>query len=200
MSGNSDATLVLEHIARSQDRSPLFWWMLDHHDEIVKAAQGRRIRWRQFCADVTALGLTDTRGGPVTERNARETWRQVRRETARTEKLRVEREAAKAAAAEARRHYPSRQPIGWRPEVVASAGSQIRAGVPVKREPTQVFAMPEVGADAGLSSEEYRRLRDERGPDGLLTDRALEIRDREVRERQRNMDRWLGLRHRDEEE
>lgn len=193
MVGKSDASVVLEHIARSTDRSSLFWWMLDHHDEIVTAARGRRIRWKQFCADVTALGLTDTRGKPVTERNARETWRQVRRENARTEKLRREREVTKAAVAEARRHYPSRQPTEWRPEVVGSGPS-----LPAIREPAWGSVLPVVSGGAVLSREDACRLRNERGPDGSLTDRALEIRDWEVRERQRNMDGWLGIRHKDE--
>jgi len=74
---------VLEIIARSDARSPLFWWMVDHHDEIIAAADGERIRWPAFCAEVTRLGLTDTRGRPPTERNARETWRQARRVVAR---------------------------------------------------------------------------------------------------------------------
>jgi len=70
---------VLEIIARSDARSPLFWWMVDHHDEIIAAAAGERIRWAAFCAEAARLGLTDTRGRPPTERNARETWRQARR-------------------------------------------------------------------------------------------------------------------------
>jgi hypothetical protein len=74
---------VLEIIARSDARSPLFWWMVDHHDEIIAAAAGERIRWAAFCAEAARLGLTDTRGRPPTERNARETWRQARRVVAR---------------------------------------------------------------------------------------------------------------------
>jgi len=74
---------TLQIIARSDARSPLFWWMVDHHDEIIAAFAGERIRWTAFCAEVTRLGLTDTRGRPPTERNARETWRQARRMVAR---------------------------------------------------------------------------------------------------------------------
>ncbi len=57
--------------------------MVDHHDEIIAAFAGERIRWTAFCAEVTRLGLTDTGGRPPTERNARETWRQARRMVAR---------------------------------------------------------------------------------------------------------------------
>ncbi len=75
---------ILATIARSDARSPLFWWMVAHHDEIIAAAAGERIRWAAFCAEAARLGLTDTRGRPPTERNARETWRQARRTVART--------------------------------------------------------------------------------------------------------------------
>ncbi len=74
---------VLQTIARSDARSPLFWWMVDHHDAIIAAVAGERIRWAAFCTAVTRLGLTDTRGQPPTERNARETWRQARQVVAR---------------------------------------------------------------------------------------------------------------------
>jgi len=74
---------ILATIGRSKARSPLFWWMVEHHDAIIAAAAGERIRWGAFCAEATRLGLTDTRGRPPTERNARETWRQARRVVAR---------------------------------------------------------------------------------------------------------------------
>jgi hypothetical protein len=74
---------ILTTIGRSEARSPLFWWMVEHHDAIIAAAAGERIRWGAFCAEATRLGLTDTRGRPPTERNARETWRQARRVVAR---------------------------------------------------------------------------------------------------------------------
>jgi hypothetical protein len=201
MSSKGDVSRVFEHIAKPGDRSSLFWWMLEHHDEIVAAKAGRRIRWKQFCADVTALGIGDTRGKPVSERNARETWWQVRREKERLEKAKVEQERAKAAAAEVRLHYPSRQPKDWRPEVVASDGGGARRSmVPVKRvEGDGVRAKVEAWVTE-LSSAEYQRLRDERGEDGLLTDRAMAIRDREVKLNHRKMDEWMGHRHRDEED
>ena len=87
---------VLENIARPGNRSPLFWWMLERHDEIVEFAVGRRMDWKGFVAGATELGITDTLGRPVKERNARETWRQVRLEKARLEEWRAENEAARA--------------------------------------------------------------------------------------------------------
>jgi len=79
---------VLQTIAQSDARSPLFWWMLGHHDEIIAAAAGERIRWAAFCAEAARLNLTDTRGRPPTERNARETWRRQARRVVARAKLR----------------------------------------------------------------------------------------------------------------
>jgi len=80
---------ILATIARSNARSPLFWWMVDHHDDIIAAVAGQRMRWAAFCAEATHMGLTDTRGRPVTERNARETWRQARRMVSKARLLRA---------------------------------------------------------------------------------------------------------------
>jgi hypothetical protein len=83
--GTDEAALraLLASIARPDDRSPLFWWLLEQHDAIVAAAAGRRMRWATLCARFAELGLTDTKGKPPTLRNARETWLQVRKEAAR---------------------------------------------------------------------------------------------------------------------
>jgi hypothetical protein len=131
--GGASTTVVLEHFARPVNRSPLFWWLLEHHDEVVAAAAGRRIQWKQFCADAAVIGLTDTTGKTPRERNARETWRQVRKEKLRLEQNRIARETAAAAAAEKRRSYPSRMPRDWRPlraEPAVPAVSAARAPAP----------------------------------------------------------------------
>jgi len=43
---------VLSEIAKADDRSSLFWWLVEHHDEIVAAANGRRMRWRRRCENI----------------------------------------------------------------------------------------------------------------------------------------------------
>ena len=73
--GRRQTKAILKAIARGEDRSSLFWWMVEHHDEILAAAEGRRIQWGTFCTEATRLGLTDTKGKPPTTRNARETLR-----------------------------------------------------------------------------------------------------------------------------
>ena len=98
---------MLKDVGRPDNRSPLFWWLLENHDGIIAAAAGQRLRWHTLCAYFETLGLTDTTGKAPTLRNARETWAQVRREVAR---LRLGEKAAAPTPAS-----PSRLPATWRP-------------------------------------------------------------------------------------
>jgi hypothetical protein len=102
---------ILKTIARGDHRSPLFWWMVESHDAIIEAASGRRIHWRGFCAEASRLGLTDTRGKPPTERNARETWRQAR--------LAVAKASQAERSAPTVRSPPSRISPNWRPALAS---------------------------------------------------------------------------------
>jgi len=103
---------ILRAVQRSNLRSPLFWWMVEHHDEIEAASAGQRISWKAFCERASAEGLTDTRGRPPTERNARETWRVARAAVA------AQRRAAAAKPSRPGSVYPSRISPDWRPQEV----------------------------------------------------------------------------------
>lgn len=119
---------VLSEIANGDDRSSLFWWLVEHHDEIMAAANGRRMQWRRLCARFAELGLTDRTGKPATEKLARLTWFRARQEVARLRGLAV------PAPARAGSVYPSRTSKEWRPTVVsqqAAPGTQIAAPPPV---------------------------------------------------------------------
>jgi hypothetical protein len=104
---------VLREIAHSAERSPLFWWMVEHHDELAQAAEGRRLRWKQLCERFADLGLTDVNGKVASERTARATWARARRAVAEAR----ERASAKRPA-HRRGKYPSRISADWRPQVV----------------------------------------------------------------------------------
>jgi hypothetical protein len=69
---------VLGQITHSADRSSLFWWMVEHHDDLCDAAQGRRLQWAPLCAQFAELGLTDATGKPASVRTVRETWKRAR--------------------------------------------------------------------------------------------------------------------------
>ena len=71
---------VLKTIARGPERSSLFYYLYDNHDEIVRASAGRRIRWEPLAADFSNLALTDGDGKPATPATARKTWGKVRNE------------------------------------------------------------------------------------------------------------------------
>jgi len=71
--------LILRDLARSEERSPLFYWLLEHHDQIIAAQEGKRIRWAKMVARLGAAGLTDVTGKAATARTARETWYRVRK-------------------------------------------------------------------------------------------------------------------------
>ena len=116
MSERNATKAMLEAIARGEDRTSLFWWMVEHHDEIIASA-GTRISWVTVCARATQQGLMNTKGQPFTTRNARETWLQARRAVAK----------ARASVAEQppqprRRVFPSRISPDWRPQVVIPSG------------------------------------------------------------------------------
>ena len=134
-----DTRAVLRTIQRSERRSALFWWFVENHDQVQKAAQGARIDWASFCAEAAKRGLTDTRGHPPTERNARETWRQARRAVS-------EARSHEAAQAPTRKCsvYPSSIPKDWKPEAfqpavapapVAPTGTSLMPAPPTNQEP-----------------------------------------------------------------
>ena len=100
---------VLSEIAKADDRSSLFWWMVEHHDEVVTAANGRRMQWRRLCVRFAELGLTDRTGKPATEKIARLTWFRARQEVVRV------RELSAAAPSQPGAVFPSRMPKDWKP-------------------------------------------------------------------------------------
>lgn len=113
---SSDIQAFLDDVARSPERSTLFWWLSEHHDALVAAAAGRRIRWGPHIPRFLALGLRDGEGKPVTPRTASDTWSEVKRDIARVR-------AAKAAPA--RDPQPSRMPATWRPQAATPPPSPL---------------------------------------------------------------------------
>jgi hypothetical protein len=128
---------VLREITHSAERSSLFWWMVEHHDELAEAAQGRRLRWEPLCKRFAMLALTDASGKPPGPRTARETWMRARRAVATTRA----RSAAKGPA-EPRRKPPSRISPEWRPLQAPSPVSSALAegGPPEPYDPDKQLA------------------------------------------------------------
>ena len=127
---------VLNDIACSEERSPLFWWLLEHHAEIAQTAKGRRMRWGPLLKRVLARGLTDGSGKSPTAETVRKTWWKVRREVAQTAEL--ETANARAAAAKVQ---PSRLPAAWKPTPAelprAPAAPRVESPAPHRITPSQ---------------------------------------------------------------
>jgi hypothetical protein len=103
-----DTKAILKVIERTGDRSDLFWWMVEQHDEIILKAKGKRINWASVCAEAARRGKMDRLGQPPSVMTAKKTWQRARKEV----------EAARAAQAVAppSRVNPSRIDKTWRPE------------------------------------------------------------------------------------
>ncbi len=61
------------------DRSPLFWWLVDHAEELTRERAARRIAWEKHCARFERLGILDATGNPPSVATARKTWWRVRK-------------------------------------------------------------------------------------------------------------------------
>lgn len=114
-----DTKAILRTVAQSEQRSPLFRWMVEHHDELVEASRLDRIHWANFCAEASKRGLTDTQGNAPTTATARKTWTRARRA--------VREAQAELTARPPKPVYPSRLPKGWVPPEILAA---IEAGSP----------------------------------------------------------------------
>lgn len=95
VSASGKSAGIFDAMARPGNRSPLFWWMVEHHNEVVASLEGRRMNWKALCARFAELGLTDLTGTPATERSARQTWGRARKEKGRIQKWREDNEVAR---------------------------------------------------------------------------------------------------------
>jgi hypothetical protein len=102
---------VLKRVARPAWRSPLFWWLAEHHDALRQneAETGRGVPWRELCLEFVGLGITLADGRPVKPATARITWQRVRKELVRVEERRASERAERErrAATNPRRDTPS---------------------------------------------------------------------------------------------
>ena len=73
---------ILRKIARPADRSSLFHWMVEHHDELLSKTNDTRLIWADLCVSFKELGLTNRDGQPATEMIARKTWYRARKPAA----------------------------------------------------------------------------------------------------------------------
>ena len=102
-----DTKAILKTIERSGERSALFWWMVEQHDEIIKKANGKRIDWPGLCAEAARRGRMDRSGKPPSVMTAKKTWQRAR--------LEVSAARSAAAALPPQKINPSKIDKNWRP-------------------------------------------------------------------------------------
>lgn len=120
---------VVNEIARGGDRSSLFWWLVEHHDELMRAADGRRLQWASLCDRFAAIGLTDLNGKTPTAHTARITWQRARKMVA---EARARQTAAAAQPKRVGATPPSRVSKDWRPSGFRQSAQSDQATPPAQ--------------------------------------------------------------------
>lgn len=95
------AQSLLDHVGRSNLRSPLFWWLYDHHDELLARAKGRLIFSKEFTDALAQAGIMDRTGKPATLKCIYQTWYRAKKLVS----------AERAAKIEAAPPQPQAQPV-----------------------------------------------------------------------------------------
>ncbi len=146
---------VLKNIVEGPQRSTLFYWLVEHHDEIAQAAAGRSIRWEPLRVRFAELGLTDGDGKPATAETSRLTWFKVRKEVLKHRTLRATGMLPRPAAT------PPRPPANWMPpgltqQNAASPSGGVHQGGQTAALPPVLPRQPEPPAPAGPSQDSSR--------------------------------------------
>lgn len=150
---------VFEEAAEPGTRSPLFWWMMRHHDRLAASLTGRRPSWEGLAAEFAALGLTDQRGQPASPAVARQTWLRARKAAAAAARER-EREAAERRARAS--VPPARRKPGSVPAYVLPDPTPpvpVPAARPAALVPSASPAAPPADGEDEFTPEERERIR-----------------------------------------
>ena len=142
----------MEEVARGGDRSSLFWFLVKHHDELLRQAEGKRFRWKALCERFAQHGLTDARGERANPKTARQTWLRARKAVAEAKK----RKQAIDAARRPGDVYPSRISPDWRPTVVSQ-----RAVAPVQQPASLAPAVNPSGRKSLVNPDDHPLLQAE---------------------------------------
>ncbi len=103
------AEAVVSYLRQGPERSTLFWWLVEHHDELAEAKGRKQTRWEPLAAQLASYGLTDRNNKAASPAVLRLTWKRVRRYV-------TDDRTAKEAAEREKKRQPSRLPATWRPQ------------------------------------------------------------------------------------
>ena len=127
-------------------RSPLFWYLYTHHDDLLRKAKGSRIKWTHVCVDLEPLGLLDGKGKPPTPQRASRTFANVC-------VLKAREQAARDKQRQARGREPERGANADRPPPVVTTPAP-RPPVPYYPPPVSPPPAPLLRPDLALRPHE----------------------------------------------
>jgi hypothetical protein len=99
---------IMKKIKQGPQRTPLFHYLVEHHDRLLSMAAGKKVPW----SEIVEMLVTEI-GEPVTEAIARKTWWRAKRAVERERSYKAEARAARTKPAQA--DMPSRFPMGRQP-------------------------------------------------------------------------------------
>lgn len=117
-----DIEAVVSYLLQGPERSTLFWWLVEHHDELVEAKGCKRTRWGPLALQLASYGLTDRENKAASPAVVRLTWQRVRKYVA-------NRNAAKTLQKVVGMR-PSRLPPTWRPQEALPSQRPSKPGLP----------------------------------------------------------------------
>jgi len=117
------------------ERSKLFWWFVENHDDIVEGAKRQRIQWAVVIERANELGLTNRSGAPPTRKLAKLTWQRAQIYVAATSRA--------DAAAMARPLSPFPMPRSSDVRPVTAEPPVLSSTVPESGGPVMVTALAE---------------------------------------------------------
>ncbi len=116
---------VVSYLLQGPERSTLFWWLVEHHDELIEAKGHKRTRWGPLALQLASYGLTDRENKAASPAVVRLTWQRARKYVAGENAAKALREAKGNGGKQ-----PSRLPMTWRPQETLPSQRPFAPGSP----------------------------------------------------------------------
>ena len=83
---NKAVKMLFAEMTQRGERSTLFWWFVENHDDILEGARRQRIQWAVVVQRAVGLGLTNRIGASPSRKLAKLTWQRAQTYVARVRK------------------------------------------------------------------------------------------------------------------
>jgi hypothetical protein len=164
----------------------IYRWLRENYERVKHETANLQRTWESIAADIASDGVKGMRGRAPYAESVRRIWPRVCRDVEADRERQAQEEAARAAAGEKRRSYPSRMPQGLRPRV---ADQPVR---PVPQGQGGTALVVAKGSSRALTEEEEQKILAERLPDGRLTPAARALKIERARRGLRKEDLYRG--------